>query len=67
MTTVRAIIFHCIRCGRVVHSDTEQERPSCCGEAMAHACSETVDKKSSHSENVDEDLDSSRENNSNRR
>jgi len=42
MKTHNAIIYHCLSCGSVVHSDPEAEPPRCCGQAMVKSAAETV-------------------------
>lgn len=42
MTTRHAVIYHCERCGSVVHEDSDQPAPTCCGEPMQKAAEETV-------------------------
>jgi hypothetical protein len=42
MKTHNAIVYHCISCGRIEHTELEAEPPLCCGHAMAKACAQTV-------------------------
>jgi len=42
MKTHNAIVYHCISCGRVEHTELELQPPLCCGHAMAKACTQTV-------------------------
>ncbi|MBI3866107.1 MAG: hypothetical protein HY290_29870 [Planctomycetia bacterium] len=42
MKTHNASIYHCVTCGRVVHTELGTEPPQCCGHAMAKAFTETV-------------------------
>lgn len=40
--THNALIYHCLRCGNVVHREPEAEAPWCCGGEMAKAAAETI-------------------------
>lgn len=45
-----AIVYHCISCGRVEHSNLEAEPPACCGQTMAKACAQTIRETDNASE-----------------
>lgn len=42
MKTLNALIYHCQRCGRVVHQSSEADPPTCCQGPMSLAAAETV-------------------------
>lgn len=42
MKTHNVTIYHCLCCGRVVHSEPEAEVPQCCGQEMARAGAEAA-------------------------
>jgi hypothetical protein len=42
MKTHNVMIYHCISCGRVEHSQLEAEPPQCCGHMMAKTCGDTI-------------------------
>jgi hypothetical protein len=42
MKTHNAIIYHCLCCGSVVHSEPDLEQPNCCGQKMVKAAAETL-------------------------
>jgi hypothetical protein len=42
METHNRILFHCLTCGNVVHSDVNVRPPECCGYAMVGAAAETI-------------------------
>ncbi|MGQ0635327.1 MAG: hypothetical protein ACT4QC_12000 [Planctomycetaceae bacterium] len=42
MKTWNALIYHCQRCGRVVHQAGDAPPPSCCERTMSLAATETV-------------------------
>ena len=42
METLNVSIYHCIKCGRVVHAGLEAAPPQCCGQAMAKASEDTI-------------------------
>ena len=42
MKTHNAIIYHCLCCGNVVHSEPDLEQPVCCGTKMVKAAAETI-------------------------
>ncbi|HEY3964172.1 MAG TPA: hypothetical protein VGM05_06420 [Planctomycetaceae bacterium] len=44
MKTYTAIIYHCVTCGRVEHSELESAAPRCCGSEMTKAAEETIRK-----------------------
>ena len=44
MNTHNRILFHCLHCGRVVHTEPEDMAPNCCGKCMTNAAAETVDE-----------------------
>ncbi len=44
MKTYTAIIYHCIACGRLEHTDMESATPQCCGSEMTKAAAETIRK-----------------------
>ena len=51
MKTHNAIIYHCLGCGNVVHSELNVRAPQCCGKQMVKAAAETIiDGKQSRSE-----------------
>lgn len=43
-------IYHCLHCGRVVHTELDEEPPKCCGHTMTRACEDTVAKDESGQE-----------------
>lgn len=49
MKTHNAIIYHCVRCGNVVHRDLDNPWPRCCGHEMAKAAAETICDESDES------------------
>ena len=44
MKTQTEVIYHCVRCGHVVHSEIQDMPPQCCGQAMTTAVTETLAK-----------------------
>ena len=48
MKTHNAIIYHCLRCGRIVHSEAGPKPPHCCGKEMINAAAETVYTSEEH-------------------
>jgi hypothetical protein len=42
MKTHNVSIYHCVHCGRVVHTELDEAAPMCCGHLMTRACEETV-------------------------
>lgn len=44
MKTHNRILFHCLCCGRVVHAESQEAAPNCCGKRMTNAAAETVDE-----------------------
>jgi hypothetical protein len=42
MTTHNLIIYHCLRCGAVMHCETGEDAPECCGKPMTKAAAETI-------------------------
>ncbi len=56
MKTQSATIYHCVSCGRIVHSESETEAPQCCGQAMAIAVPETTTESAVPEEKGVEDV-----------
>jgi hypothetical protein len=42
MKTHNASIYHCLRCGRVEHLESDAKAPECCGSEMTEASTETI-------------------------
>ena len=42
MKTRNRILFHCLCCGRLVRSETDEPVPFCCDQSMINAAAETV-------------------------
>lgn len=42
MSTENIAIFHCLKCGRLVHVDPAAPTPTCCGVLMTLAVPETA-------------------------
>lgn len=42
MKAHNVVIYHCQRCGRVIHQNSEPPPPVCCGASMTPAVVETV-------------------------
>jgi hypothetical protein len=51
MKTHNQLIYHCERCGHLVHQEPDDPCPACCGTSMTQAAATTV--------NIDDDFDSS--------
>ncbi len=43
MKTQDSVIYHCVRCGRVIHTEREPGPPQCCGQDMVETA-ETAGK-----------------------
>ena len=42
MKTHNLVIYHCLSCGAVMHSEPEDVVPECCGRAMVKSAAETI-------------------------
>lgn len=42
MLTHNRVIYHCLRCGAILHCERDQEIPCCCGRPMFNAAAQTV-------------------------
>lgn len=42
MKTHNAVMYHCLNCGNVVHSEQKVRAPQCCDHEMVLAAAETI-------------------------
>ena len=42
MKTHNRLLYHCVRCGNVVHAEPGEPNPHCCRQPMAKAAAETI-------------------------
>lgn len=42
MSTHNIVIYHCVKCGNVVHREPDEQPPVCCRRLMVNAATETV-------------------------
>jgi len=51
MKTHNALIYHCLYCGNLVHSEPNVRAPQCCGKEMVKAAAETIfERDEAHSD-----------------
>ena len=50
MKTHNLIIYHCIKCGHLMHTEPDAEPPRCCGKQMVNAAAETIHADDADSE-----------------
>ena len=50
-------IYHCIKCGKVTHTESAAKPPQCCGDAMVNTCSETINEDDAIGDNPGEFAD----------